>query len=251
MGIEFVDPHTGVLYDDPSALAAFYIVLADVQLEEPLPASVYRDQVAVYLDNFFLMIPLRDSKGPEENMMFFWRVGFVLPADAPKPPKAPTLEYLQHMMDTRNPWDTKITISSVSTSTRYRVRSAVASSYFQKLGDGNILLAGDAAHVHSPVGGQGMNLGMCDAVAAAHAIQSHLQAKDPDQSSDALRHYAESRRKIGVRVVGFTRGLTTIINTSTGWKRVVRNIVLRVVSYLPFVNRRLAWRISGLANRDP
>ena len=31
--------------------------------------------------------------------------------------------------------------------------------------DGNILLAGDAAHVHSPVGGRGMNLSICDAVA--------------------------------------------------------------------------------------
>lgn len=42
--------------------------------------------------------------------------------------------------------------------TEFRVNERVASSY--QSGGGRVLLAGDAAHVHSPAGGQGMNLGL-------------------------------------------------------------------------------------------
>lgn len=152
-------------------------------------------------------------------------------------------------MDSRNPWNTRITISSVITASTYRVRSAVAGTYFKKLGDGNILLAGDAAHVHSPAGGQGMNLGICDAVAVAHAIHSDIESRDSEQGNHALQEYAETRRKIGVRVIGLTSGLTTLVNAGTGWRRILRNIILHIMAHLPFVNRLAAWRLSGLANR--
>ena len=63
------------------------------------------------------------------------------------------------------------------------------SKHFKKVGNGNILLAGDVAHVHSPVGGQGMNLGICDAVAVAHAIRSHMKANDTEQRDNVLQAY--------------------------------------------------------------
>ncbi|KAF8464516.1 hypothetical protein JB92DRAFT_2823903 [Gautieria morchelliformis] len=249
VGIEFKDPHTGVAYDDLTVPPSFHIVLADAFLEEPLPEGIPRDKLSAHLNSFLLLVPLYDKKGPEARRLI-WRIGYLIPISEPKPPRNPSLEYLQQMMDARNPWDTKITISSVASASSYRVRAAVASTYFQKVGNGSILLAGDAAHVHSPIGGQGMNLGICDAVAVAHAIRSHMKSSDPKQRDNELEHYANSRRKIGVRVVGLTRGLTILLNTGSGWRRVFRNLVLRAVSYLPFVDRFMAQRISGLENRD-
>ena len=61
----------------------------------------------------------------------------------------------------------------------FRIAVRQAASY-QK---GRVLLAGDAAHCHSPVGGRGMNLGMADAVAAADAI-----AKDTTHDYSRIRH---------------------------------------------------------------
>ncbi|KAF8465172.1 hypothetical protein JB92DRAFT_3063428 [Gautieria morchelliformis] len=258
VGIEFKDPRTGIAFDDSTVPPAFYIVFADVYLEEPLPMGIHRDKLSAHLDDFLLFVPLYDVKGssPKAIPMLYWRVGYLLPASGPRPPRNPSMEYLQQMMDARNPWDTRITILSVLSSSSYRVRAAVASTYFRKVGDGNILLIGDAAHVHSPVGGQGMNLGICDAVAVAHAVRAHSDTSSdtPDpkhpERDDVLLHYANSRRMIGVRVVGLTTGLTTLLNAGRGWRRILRNFVLRAVSYLPFMNRLAAWRISGLANKD-
>jgi 2-polyprenyl-6-methoxyphenol hydroxylase-like FAD-dependent oxidoreductase len=258
VGIEFKDPHTGIAYDDSTVPPAFYIVFADAYLKEPLPVGIPRDKLSAHLDDFLLLVPLYDEKGPspEAIPVLYWRIGYMLPASRQRPPQNPPLEYLQQMMDARNPWDTKITILSVVSSSSYRVRAAVASTYFRKVGAGNILLAGDAAHVVSPVGGQGMNLGICDAVAVAHAVRGHhdtiSDVPDPKhpERDDVLLHYASSRRIIGVRVAGLTRGLTTLLNAGSGWRRIFRNFVLRAVSYLPFANRFAARRISGLENRD-
>lgn len=255
LGIEFKDPGSGTGYDDATAAPAFNAVLSDVYLEEPMPKEIPKDSVSGYLTNFLTLIPLpshmnADSNASSSKSTSFWRVIYGIPANRPKPPKYPTLEYLQQLMDERNPWDTKITIASVTATSRYRVRDAVATNYFQKLGDGYVLLAGDAAHVHAPVGGQGMNLGICDAVAVAHAIHSHTEAKDSEPRDGVLKQYEESRQRIAIRVVALTKGMTTLINANKGWRRIVRYVLLRLVPYLPFVSRNAAWRMSGLINRD-
>ncbi|KAF8579302.1 FAD/NAD(P)-binding domain-containing protein [Ramaria rubella] len=229
-GIEFKDPYTGVSYDDKDVSPSLHLVLADIHLQEPLPASVPR------------------------NRMSPWRIGFAIPIGYTDAPHIRTLEYMQQQLDERNPWGAGagVTISSIEASSRYRVRAAVASKYFHKVGNANILLAGDAAHVHAPVGGQGMNLGICDAVAAAHAIQSHSDSRVKDGESDSdvvLMQYADLRRKIGVRVVGMTSGFASVINASVGWRRPIRNVVLAIINHLPFLQLLVAMRVSGLANR--
>jgi 2-polyprenyl-6-methoxyphenol hydroxylase-like FAD-dependent oxidoreductase len=151
-------------------------------------------------------------------------------------------------------------ISEVIASSRYRVRSALAETYYHLMGTGYILLAGDAAHVHSPIGGQGMNLGICDAVAAAQAISAHVKAvktNDDDNGSgrraeadEILQRYSKSRHTIGRKVVGMTQGMTRLLNLRAGWQKVVRNLLMRVILSLPFVRRAVAWKVSGLGNRD-
>lgn len=177
--------------------------------------------------------------------------------ERPEIPHEPSKEWLQERLDERNPWSERIVIEKVFTSSRYRVRAALADTYWKKIGeDGHILLAGDAAHVHSPVGGQGMNLGICDAVSLAQTIKTHIEAtadKRPVQERDAiLAKYASRRHKIGYRVIGLTNGLTTMVNWGAGWRRHVRNFIMRVVGWglVPGFKRAVAWRVSGLGNRD-
>ena len=150
-------------------------------IKDPLPESLPQDSLSIHINNFLILIPLLEKMDPAAKPKSFWRLVVQLPAGGPKPPRYLPLEYLQQQVDKRNPWDTKIIISSVATSSSYRIRVAVASTYFKKVGNKNILLAGNAAHVCSLVGGQGMNLDICDAVAVAHAVCSHMDANDIKQ----------------------------------------------------------------------
>ncbi|KAG1753505.1 hypothetical protein EDB19DRAFT_1903161 [Suillus lakei] len=66
-------------------------------------------------------------------------------------------------------------------STRFRTHSAIADRIFTRLGAA-IFLVGDAAHIHSPAGGQGMNLAIRDAIFLAEVVTKHIQAsaENPD-----------------------------------------------------------------------
>ena len=66
---------------------------------------------------------------------------------------------------------------------RFRVHHRIADSYRA----GRVLLAGDAAHVHSPAGGQGMNVGMLDAMSLADALQRRWRATTPRSTAMARR----------------------------------------------------------------
>ena len=109
---------------------------------------------------------------------------------------------------------------------------------------GRILLAGDAAHVHSPAGGQGMNLGIQDAVALADALASVL-AGGPDS---LLGDYDAARRPVALQVVALTDRLTRLA-TLPRLLRPMRNATLRVVGRFTPATRALAARLSGLVYR--
>jgi hypothetical protein len=70
-----------------------------------------------------------------------------------------------------------------------------------------ILLAGDAAHVHSPVGGQGLNIGIQDAVNLGWKLAQVAKAISPD---DLLDTYHAERHPIGTAVLKHTLGLTAL-----------------------------------------
>src|SRR3546814_16255475 len=70
---------------------------------------------------------------------------------------------------------------------------------------GRILLCGDAAHLHSPAGGQGMNTGIQDAVSLAPALLDVLHGGD----EAGLDAWAQSRHQVAKRVVGLTDTMTS------------------------------------------
>lgn len=113
-----------------------------------------------------------------------------------------TLENLQGML--RHVSGTNVTLKSVQVATSYTDRARQATTYRQ----GRILLAGDAAHVHSPFGGQGMNAGLGDAMNLGWKLAGVIKGWAPE---DLLDTYTAERHPIGEWVLNWTRAQVAII----------------------------------------
>jgi 2-polyprenyl-6-methoxyphenol hydroxylase-like FAD-dependent oxidoreductase len=130
-----------------------------------------------------------------------------------------TLENLQAMLQRVS--GTDVTLRSVEVATSYTDRSRQATTYRQ----GRILLAGDAAHVHSPFGGQGMNTGLGDAMNLGWKLAATIKGWAPD---DLLDTYTTERHPIGEWVCNWTRAQVAIIQPdphSRAIASVVRDLI--------------------------
>jgi 2-polyprenyl-6-methoxyphenol hydroxylase-like FAD-dependent oxidoreductase len=132
----------------------------------------------------------------------------------------------------------KIDITRVNWFSTYRVHHRVA----QQFRKGRAFLLGDAAHIHSPVGGQGMNTGIGDAINLAWKLAASI--KEPG-SAGLLDSYEPERIAFAQRLVATTdRAFTAVISTS-GLARVLRTRVVPLLAPLLFripALRRLAFR---------
>ena len=112
---------------------------------------------------------------------------------------------------------------------------------------GRVFLAGDAAHVHSPMGGQGMNTGIQDAVNLAWKIDAVLAGAD----DAVLDSYQAERHPIGKRVVRqsgmMARGVTLHPRIARG----IRNILVPKLLRIPRVRDTMAGSFAGTALRYP
>ncbi|HEX6111819.1 MAG TPA: FAD-dependent oxidoreductase [Geminicoccaceae bacterium] len=118
-------------------------------------------------------------------------------------------------------------------------RSAFRISYRQvdTYQAGRVFLAGDAAHVHSPVGARGMNLGIEDGTVLARKM-----------IDDRLASYSAERHPVGARVLRQTRALTRLVTARHPLARRARDqLFARVIGRSATVQRALARRILGLA----
>ncbi|KAK7976531.1 hypothetical protein PG989_014994 [Apiospora arundinis] len=88
--------------------------------------------------------------------------------------------------------------------TRFKLHHRVSTNYR----DGRLFLAGDAAHIHSPAGGQGMNTGIQDSVNLGWKLASVLRGEQPDAFLDS---YNEERRPIGLRILGSSDYLFNVL----------------------------------------
>ncbi|QGN46112.1 FAD-dependent oxidoreductase [Micromonospora sp. WMMD558] len=200
-------------------------VLADVRVSSALP----RDRATLFLAR----------SGP-----LIWAPlpgGVVrLVAAVPEAPADADVGYLQGLLDERGPARRPDRVTEVLWSSRFRLHERIADSFRA----GPVLLAGDAGHVHSPAGGQGMNLGVVDAVDLGGTLADVL-AGGPDTLLDG---YAARRRPMAEDVVSFAAGLTRLATLPPA-ARPARNLLLRLLSALPSARRRIALRLSGLAHR--
>ncbi|MBV8785023.1 MAG: FAD-dependent monooxygenase [Gammaproteobacteria bacterium] len=96
---------------------------------------------------------------------------------------------------------------------------------------GRVLLLGDAAHIHSPVGGQGMNTGIGDAINLAWKLAAVLRDCGPDTLLDS---YDAERRRFARTLVATTDRIFTFVNASGRLARFVRTRVAPRVLALAF-----------------
>src|SRR5262249_33532807 len=91
---------------------------------------------------------------------------------------------------------------------------------------GRVFVAGDAAHIHSPAGGQGMNTGIQDAANLAWKLALVLSGKAPDALLDT---YHTERWPVGEKVLNYTDKLFSTITSQSGWVTGIRNLLLPVL----------------------
>ncbi len=108
-----------------------------------------------------------------------------------------------------------------------------------------MLLAGDAAHVHSPFGGQGLNLGLLDAVNLGWKLAAAVQGCAPDGLLDT---YTTERHPVAARALDLTRAQIAIMRPDPQ-ASAMRQIVADLMTSLPDVNRAFGEMVNGTTTR--
>ena len=111
---------------------------------------------------------------------------------------------------------------------------------------GRVLLAGDAAHIHLPAGGQGMNLGLQDAMNLGWKLAAEINGWAPDGLLDS---YHAERHAVGAGVLANTQAQAVLMEPGPA-PAALRKLMIEIIA-VPAVNRRLADMISGLDIRYP
>jgi 2-polyprenyl-6-methoxyphenol hydroxylase-like FAD-dependent oxidoreductase len=137
-----------------------------------------------------------------------------------------------------------IRVSGVNWFSTYRVHHRVA----ERFRKGRAFLLGDAAHIHSPVGGQGMNTGIGDAVNLAWKLAAVLHGRAPES---LLESYEPERIAFAQRLVKTTdRAFTAVTSTSATARWLKLDVVPRVMPLLFKTRgmRRLLFRTVSQVN---
>jgi 2-polyprenyl-6-methoxyphenol hydroxylase-like FAD-dependent oxidoreductase len=251
-GIRQHDDGAEVVFADGQRLQARYVVGADGM------HSTVREQAGIafigstYAESFALAdVRLSGGVPDDEVILYFSPAGLVVVAPLPdgmyrivatvdEAPAHPDAGFVQHLLDARGPAARPAVVDEVVWGSRFRVHQRIAQTFRA----GHLLLAGDAAHVHSPAGGQGMNLGIEDAVTLGERL-SRVLAGEPETLLD---EYATDRHRTAENVVALAGRLTELATASPRRRR-IRNIVMRLADKLPVVRRGVAMRLSGLDRR--
>jgi len=185
-------------------------MLADIHMTGyPYPES----EMSVYWhrDGVFVIFPITPGR---------YRVIADLPSSGAEHPPTPTLEQVQAIMDRRGPGGVKA--SDPIWLSGFRINGRKVASYRW----GRIFLAGDAAHVHSPAGGQGMNTGMQDAFNLAWKLALVIRGTCTDQLLDS---YSPERSSVGDQVLETAARLTAVGTMRNPVAQAIRNLVGHVM----------------------
>lgn len=214
----------GIAFDGESYAGSF--VLADVHMDWALSAEV---TLFFSPEGMGVVVPLPGG-----------RYRIVAPVE--DAPEAPDAAFVQALLDARGPRKAPARVRDVLWSSRFRVHHRVAARYRS----GPFFVMGDAAHVHSPAGGQGMNTGLVDAVVLGELLADVIAGGAPDTT---LALYEEKRRPSAAEVLELAGRLTRIATVRSFPGRILRNLVLRMLGASPVFRRKLVLNLSGLARK--
>jgi 2-polyprenyl-6-methoxyphenol hydroxylase-like FAD-dependent oxidoreductase len=169
--------------------------------------------------------PLEDGRG----------VGVVVTERYRGPAPDPTLADLRRAL--ANVWGTDFGVHSPTWISRFTDMTRQAASYRE----GRVLVAGDAAHVHYPVGGQGLNLGVQDAVNVGWKL---AQVVEGMSSQDLLDSYQAERHPVAAGVLRTTMAQTALTRADARIEA-LRETLADLLS-LPEPRTRVAARSAGL-----
>jgi 2-polyprenyl-6-methoxyphenol hydroxylase-like FAD-dependent oxidoreductase len=185
--------------------------VADLRIE----GAPVEGELNIFLSNRFKFVAMFPMKGTRR----FRLVGIV--PEAYRHLESPTFEELQPYF--KQNMGRLMQFSDVAWFATYRVHHRVASQF--KVG--NTFLLGDASHVHSPVGGQGMNTGLMDAYNLAWKLALVLRGEADER---LLETYHEERYPNAVALVNTTdRIFSSFIAATNGWAGFVRRWVVPLV----------------------
>jgi 2-polyprenyl-6-methoxyphenol hydroxylase-like FAD-dependent oxidoreductase len=128
-----------------------------------------------------------------------------------------TCEHVQSVL--RRVSCTDVTLKALHLASTWTDRSRQATTYRK----GRVLLAGDAAHIHSPLGGQGLNLGLGDAMNLGWKLAAAVRCVAPDGLLDS---YTTERHPVGARILDWTRAQVALMRPdSRALAAIVRDLI--------------------------
>jgi 2-polyprenyl-6-methoxyphenol hydroxylase-like FAD-dependent oxidoreductase len=204
-------------------------MLADVRLDgDGMPPA---DEIAIYLhrDGPFVIFPI-----PGGRARVIATVGKTDPAH-PRPD--PTLAEVQAMVDRRAGGGFHVT--DPVWLANFHINERKVAEYRR----GRVFLAGDAAHIHSPAGGQGMNTGMQDAFNLAWKLAMVTQGTAAEILLDS---YTPERSAVGDMVLRNAGRLTDMATLSHPAAQAARNLALRFLLGRHAVQDKLATTMSEI-----
>ena len=175
-----------------------------------------------------------------ENWPFDFQTVVLTVMDDHLAPFLPLGENFGRMITTRTdclhnlPKDAQV--KSVAWETDFKISYRQAETYQNK----NVFIAGDAAHIHSPVGGRGMNLGIEDACWLAWLIDEGRESE-----------YTALRHPVGIDVLKFTHAFTRFAKARGFGQDLALQIGLPILARLPFAQRRLFHMLSAQDTPPP
>ena len=217
-----VRKRAGIAFEPGTYAQSF--VLGDVRMEWPLAAR----EMQLFLSRHGIagIVPFADGR-------------YRLIATLDDAPEHPTRDDLQAVLDERGPASGTARIDAVNWSSRFRIHHGVAAQFRA----GRTFLAGDAAHVHSPAGGQGMNIGIQDARDLGDRFVAIIRGGADEKMLDG---YEAARRPVAERIVKMTDRLTRVVTVKGNIRQELRNLALEAAGHLPAIRRKIAMQIAEL-----
>jgi 2-polyprenyl-6-methoxyphenol hydroxylase-like FAD-dependent oxidoreductase len=156
-----------------------------------------------------------------------------------------SLDAIRQMVDERT--GVEFEIEEILWQSSFAIHGRLAATYRK----GHILLAGDAAHVHSPVGGQGMNTGIQDAANLAWKLGLVARGEADDRILDT---YEEERRPVAEDLLHATDRATSFMSSDNGlfssFRRMLTKFALNTGRFKTGFARRLAMLDVSYARKD-